>query len=600
MTTYRVAAWIRALCRCAALAVLLALHLPAWSVEPVRLQSCERTALGGRNVEFARLAQGSHTIEQALSAPFRPLSGASSNLGLIDGTVWLRFELAPGDCAGPVLFRLGNPFMNRVVLHRQGSDGVWAAVPDAQYPADSGGRQRLRYAMLPLRLELQGTTRFLVEIGGPSAVMFRPAIVPASELHLSAIDRSLLGGVLAGGIVSLAIYCALLGVITRFLGLLAFSISTISLAGFYAISAGLTDPMIAWLTASGQDVRFTAIRLSGAFALTAAVFHWLFVRALLVVPAASAAGGRSAWVALGVWAALMVAVPSVESAVIPHLCIAVAALAIVAMLVDALRAVHGHHPIARVILAALAVFAISALTHIGLYAGLLPWTPALLQAIPLGTWVESILLAAVVGTRVKDLHGQQRELAARTQELSLLSQIDPLTGLSNRRAYDSVVPVELDRCLRRGRTASLLVVDIDHFKQVNDNYGHAFGDSVIRMLAATIANSVRSSDYAFRYGGEEFVVLLPGLDRTMALEIAERIMREFTNCSPSAPDGTRPFFSVSIGLAQLRAGDDVQALFGRADAAMYRAKQEGRCRTVVAEDVPHKAQAAPQRQTARI
>jgi diguanylate cyclase (GGDEF)-like protein len=193
---------------------------------------------------------------------------------------------------------------------------------------------------------------------------------------------------------------------------------------------------------------------------------------------------------------------------------------------------------------------------------------------------------------VKDLRGQQKVLAARTRELSLLSQLDPLTGLSNRRAYDSVAPVEIDRCLRRGRTATLLVVDIDHFKQVNDTYGHGFGDSVIRMLGATIANSVRSTDYAFRYGGEEFVVLLPGLDRTMGLEVADRIMREFTNCSPSTPDGTRPFFSVSIGLAQLRQGDDVQALFGRADAAMYRAKQDGRCRTVVAEDMPDLSPAA--------
>ena len=593
MTAFGLAGWFRALRRCAALAILLALHSTAWPVEPVRLANCESTALGAKSVEFARLARGNHSIEQVQAAKFRPLSGGSANLGLVDGTVWLRFEVVPAGCAAPVLLRLGNPFVNRVVLHRQGGDGMWAAVPEAEYPTAADGHRRMRYAMLPLRLEPQGTTRFLVEIGGPSAVMFMPSIVPASELHLAAIDRGLLGGVLTGGIVSLAIYCALLGLITRFRGLLAFSASTIALAGFYAIAAGLADPLILWLTASAQDPMVTTIRLNGALGLTAALFHWLFVRALLANPSGSIAARAFWWAALSLWATLVVAVPFVESALVPQLCIAVAAMAIVAMLVDAVRAVRERHPIARVILAALSVFAIAVLTHIGLYAGLLPWSPVLLQAIPVGTWIESILLAAVVGTQVKELRGQQQELAARTQELSLLSQIDPLTGLSNRRAYDSVVPVELERCLRRGRTASLLVIDIDHFKQVNDNYGHGFGDSVIRMLAATIANCVRSTDYAFRYGGEEFVVLLPGLDRTMALEIAERIMREFTNCSPSAPDGTRPFFSVSIGLAQLRRGDDVQALFGRADAAMYRAKQEGRCRTVVAEDLPPGAQSMP-------
>ncbi len=601
MIAFSAAAWIRAARTCGVfVALLLGFHLPAWSVESLRMQSCEHTALDAGQVEVAQLPAGKRTVEEALGASFRPLSGPSSNLGVIDGSVWLRLSLTSGSCPGPLLLQLGNPFANRVSLHRQGADGVWAKVPEGEYPLASDGHPRLRYAMLPLRLEPTGKTNFLVEIEGPSSVMFRPAIVPASELHLDAIKRSLLGGALAGGIVALAIYCALLAAMTRFSGLLAFSVSALALAGFYAMTVGLLDPLIALFGGKGVDVRMLVIRVGGALGLTAALFHWLFVRGLLVtvgatMSAATVTSRRTVTGAvLAAWAILMAAVPFIEGSMIPQVAIGVASVAIVAMVVDVVRAVRQRHPIARVILAAFSVFAFSVLVYIGLYLGLLPWSPVLLQAIPAGTWIESIMLAAAVGTQVKALRGQQQRLAAQTRELSLLSQLDPLTGLSNRRAYDSVVPVEIDRCVRRGRTASLLVVDIDHFKQVNDNFGHGFGDSVIRMLGATIANSVRSTDYAFRYGGEEFVVLLPGLDKAMALEIADRIMREFTNCSPTAPDGTRPFFSVSIGLAQLRAGDDVQTFFGRADAAMYRAKQEGRCRTVVAEEPSPRARVIEQ------
>jgi diguanylate cyclase (GGDEF)-like protein len=605
MTASRAVAWIRAARTCGVfVALLLAFHLPAWSVEPLRLQSCERTALDAGQIEIARLPRLNQPIEQVLAASFKPLAGPASNLGIVDGAVWLRLSVAPGACNRPLLMQLGNPFANPVSIHRQRSDGVWAKVPESEYPLTSDGHTRVRYAMLPLQLERTGATNFLVEIVGPSSVMFRPAIVPASELHLDAIKRSLLGGVLSGGVVALAIYCALLAAMTRFSGMFAFSVSALALAGFYAMTVGLLDPLVISIVGRDGDFRMALLRLDGALGLTAALFHWLFVRGLLAVasqaPATTNSMAKRALVpaVIAAWAVIMLAVPFIEGPMVPNIAIAGACLAIVVMLFDVVRAVRGRHPIARVILAAVGVFSLSVLIFIGLYVGLLPFSPLLMHSIPAGTWVESIMLAAAVGTQVKALRGQQQRLAAQTRELSLLSQLDPLTGLSNRRAYDSVVPVEIDRCVRRGRTASLLVVDIDHFKQVNDNFGHGFGDSVIRMLGATIANSVRSTDYAFRYGGEEFVVLLPGLDKAMALEIAERIMREFTNCSPTAPDGTRPFFSVSIGLAQLRAGDDVQTFFGRADAAMYRAKQEGRCRTVVAEEAPPRARATEQ-QTAR-
>ncbi len=591
MTVTGVTAWQGVRRAIGVLLIWLVSHATAWAVEPVTLRGCDRLELDGRQLEAARLPTGGDGLEQALAAPFQPLQRGAANFGLVGGSVWLRLTIAAGGCDGPLLLQLGNPFANRVTVFREQPRGRWSPV-SASDLASAAGDERIRYAMLPLERDAGRATRFLVRVGGPSAVLIRPAIASANGLHLHGLQRNLIGGMLAGGVVALAIYCALLGTITRFRGLIAFSVSGLALAGFYGVTVGLLDPFVLWIAGARHEAHDVVLWLDGMFVLTAGLFHWFFVRGLLGGAASPGDGGLRTKLALGAWAVTMVTVPFVEGPAMPAVCIAAALAAMAASLFELTGAVRRRHPIAQLLVIAFGVLSLSVIGFIGLYVGLLPWHPVFLHSIAVGTWVEALLLSVAVGTHVKDLRGQQQQLAARTHELNLLSQIDALTGLGNRRAYDAGVPQELERCERRGSTASLLVIDIDHFKQVNDTFGHGFGDSVIRMLGVTVANSVRSSDLAFRYGGEEFVVLLPGLASAMALEVAERIMREFTNCSPSAPDGSRPFVSVSIGIAQMRAGDDTLALFGRADSAMYRAKQEGRCRTVVADESPSGARIA--------
>lgn len=581
MTVSGPAAWLRALRSIGAILMSLGLHAGASAVEAVRVQECGSISLDGRHVEFARLPNDASGLEHARRAHFEPLPGRTQNFGLVDGAIWLRLSVEAGACDAPLMLQVGNPFGNRVTLHRETAAGRWLTVPAADHPSEINGNRRFRFATLSLPLDADRPVRMMVEIRGPSSIVVQPAIVPASEIHHFVVVRNLVGGLLTGAIVGLAIYCALLGVVTRLPGLIAFSVSALALAAFYGVAVGLLDPLVLWIAAGRYDVHDVTLRIDGVLALTIGLYHWFFVRGLL---GATTGSGRWASAALGGWFATLFAIPFIEGPVMPLVCVAVAGVAIAAIVVKLVRGVRRRHPIARVLVLSFGALSLSVIVFAAAFLGLLPWHPTLPHAVAVGTWAEATLLAVAVGTHVKDLRGQQQQLAARTRELSLLSQLDPLTGLGNRRAYDAVVPVELERSQRRGRTASLLVIDIDRFKQVNDNYGHDFGDSVIRILGATIANSVRSTDYAFRYGGEEFVVLLPGLDDAMALEVAERIMREFTNCSPTAPDGSRPFFSVSIGLARLRPGDDAQALFGRADAAMYRAKEEGRCRIVVAED----------------
>jgi len=152
---------------------------------------------------------------------------------------------------------------------------------------------------------------------------------------------------------------------------------------------------------------------------------------------------------------------------------------------------------------------------------------------------------------------------------------DPLTGAFNRRHMDFCLDQAVARRARRGEPASLLLVDVDHFKRVNDTWGHAQGDAVLKRLVALIASRGRRLDVLFRIGGEEFVLLLPATPRAGALAVAEAL-REAVCGAVRLPDGAP--LSVSVGVSELTPGQTASAWIDDADAAVYRAKQGGRNR----------------------
>ncbi len=155
------------------------------------------------------------------------------------------------------------------------------------------------------------------------------------------------------------------------------------------------------------------------------------------------------------------------------------------------------------------------------------------------------------------------------------SQVDPLTGTNNRAAFDSAIEKEVERSHRHHMPLSLAVIDIDFFKQVNDNYGHTTGDNVLRKVTEVIKDTLRASDELFRYGGEEFTIILNGTDSDGASNVAERIREEIENAYFEHEGNTIPL-TVSIGIASLTTRDDAKRLFNKADAALYRAKETGR------------------------
>jgi diguanylate cyclase (GGDEF)-like protein len=166
--------------------------------------------------------------------------------------------------------------------------------------------------------------------------------------------------------------------------------------------------------------------------------------------------------------------------------------------------------------------------------------------------------------------------------LQHLSQHDSLTGLLNRRAIENSLDKEAQRLQRFGEIYSVMLVDIDHFKRINDNLGHAAGDEVLRAVAALLKEHAREVDRVARYGGEEFCVLLPHTDAEGALQAAERL-RSAVHRTDIPWQDERICVTISTGLATAQDPDEpLHALLKRADDALYRAKTEGRNRVVSA------------------
>ncbi len=167
---------------------------------------------------------------------------------------------------------------------------------------------------------------------------------------------------------------------------------------------------------------------------------------------------------------------------------------------------------------------------------------------------------------------------ADNRRLEALATTDPLTRVLNRRALLDRLATELDRSRRYSSSLTLLLIDVDHFKQINDTSGHQAGDNVLRQLASLLEADVRKVDIVARYGGEEFVIILPETSNPGGLAFAERLCERIAAQPFDAGGGRAVHLTVSIGIATFPSQhvDSTEELFARADEALYRAKSGGR------------------------
>jgi diguanylate cyclase (GGDEF)-like protein len=198
------------------------------------------------------------------------------------------------------------------------------------------------------------------------------------------------------------------------------------------------------------------------------------------------------------------------------------------------------------------------------------------------------LLRALMLMR-REIQAQQHELARRNFELERIASSDKLTGLYNRRKLEEFGTEYLAGLKRYGGTLSAILIDIDHFKAVNDTHGHATGDLVLMHVGSILSEAVRDADMVGRWGGEEFLVLLPSTTLDGAEIVAEKI-RQSIAVHEFPTVGSK---SASFGVSQILEGETMTGLVARADLALYQAKQEGRNRVVVDRSTMVKHPIAP-------
>ncbi len=185
------------------------------------------------------------------------------------------------------------------------------------------------------------------------------------------------------------------------------------------------------------------------------------------------------------------------------------------------------------------------------------------------------------------LEADREHFAAELSRMIELSLTDELTGLPNRRAFLQRLQEEVARARRYGTPLALAILDIDHFKPINDRHGHAVGDAVLREYARHVLSAFRHHDLVARYGGEEFAILFPGTERQGVVQALEKARQRLQGQTLATGEAPIPLPTFSAGVAVLAPGESGQDLIRRADQALYQAKREGRDRICVAEQPSH-------------
>lgn len=193
---------------------------------------------------------------------------------------------------------------------------------------------------------------------------------------------------------------------------------------------------------------------------------------------------------------------------------------------------------------------------------------------------KNLLLEKLVQERTYELQLANQSLAQKLHEAESMAEMDPLTGVYNRHRLDSSLRAEMERASRHGTGLCLIIFDVDHFKRINDLYGHSVGDAVLISMIMMVQGRIRENDLLARWGGEEFAIVAPAISMDEAWRMAEKLRLLISYTQPL--EGIR--ISCSFGIAEYQPGDDLSSLFRRADQAMYRAKSMGRNRVETSAD----------------
>ena len=505
-------------------------------------------------------------IETLDSGSFTPLNSNSYKLGLIEKIIWIRFRIDKTGTQNALLsltklFSYTDFYIPRETAtgfeYQRFQAGTFINTPERKYP--------YRYPVIELSDNVSSNHYIYVQIKPFSLVNhmasnFSFKLENEHYFYRKAILESALFMLLVGALLALAIYNFFLAIslksrlysyyVAYILGILfyIFLKSRVpAIFGFYKIDL----------------LALPAIAVSYALA---ANFSRAFLESKVNTPLLDKLLLLNIVVSLLVLVLLVVGLPVVSNSIMYVLAV-IGPIIFISTGVARLR--QGYTPARYYLLAWIILGAATVMVGTS-GMGLVDLSRFLDFVLGVGTVCEALLLSLALGDKINVL--QQEKLL-----LTEISIRDELTGLFNKRIYLSSIQENV-KISRQHKTAlSLLVLDMDNFKSVNDEYGHAAGDSMLKTLSLNIIASVRPSDIACRYGGEEFAIILRETSLKEAIRIAERLRNRVAKSCIKYDSGTI-CRTVSIGVASLLDSDDEVSIFDRADGLLYRAKENGKNR----------------------
>ncbi|SEP95242.1 diguanylate cyclase (GGDEF) domain-containing protein [Ectothiorhodospira magna] len=550
--------------------------IAAWASWPAPLQVSGEERLALAPGSHVYLDNAGHTRPESLlrdgQPDFLPVRATSFNLGIQPGVLWVAFALDDLD-ARPRLLTLDNPLFESVTLFILDQDGQWQTVPRHR-AVDREGQLRPAWRH---RFQIPAHTpasHCLLRVETIQSLRFHAEIQTHEGHQAQATGLWLAQGAYHGIILAMALYNLFLLITlrdTNYAWYIGFVLST---AGYFLFQRGLHLELLPTVTPQTTHLlMFLCLALLSVFVLG-------FCRRFLLTRQRDPVWDR--WLLLAKGLPVIGILLHLMDASFSVLFFSLSLLLIIVLVIGVtVRSLwrHRFRP-ALYLLLAWAVMILGALLFILAALGLQPNTTLTYYAIQVGSALEVIMMSLALAWRIRVLQAEREALARRGMHLERVSQTDALTGLYNRRHLERLLPEAVATAHQRSAPLSLVIIDADNFKQINDTHGHQQGDQVLIRMAHVLADTVRRGDTVCRYGGEEFVALLPGADDTTGRQIAERL-RQAVARMPSPLDEDMATHTVSIGLATLRPGERAEDLFLRADRALYVAKTGGKDRVKV-------------------
>jgi diguanylate cyclase (GGDEF)-like protein len=498
-----------------------------------------------------------HAVQVATG--FRPVPAEGIKIGFSKSAWWARVTLAnTGNRDRAMVLRENYPLMDYVTLWSPQPDGSWRQVRTGDrrdfYTREYDHRDFLFNLTLPastqqtyyLRFASSGPIDIALELYEPHAL-------------LGDLNREQLAfGAYFGGFLVLVLYNFFIFLVVRDRAFFYYLVYAISYGLYFFVYNGLSFQLL-WPHAPEWGNTSLLVLLC-----TTLVFGLQFTRTLLGAGANMPRLDKLAIALQGLSVAGLVAAFFLSYAqLIQPVALLTLLVTVTIIAIGTIGLLSGSRP-ARYFMIAWGLLLAGVLMNMLKTFGVLPHNLITANGLQIGSLCEMVLLSLALGARVNEIQRQSRT--------------DALTKLFNRRFFDERVAFEFERAQRYHTPIALLVADIDHFKSINDKFGHARGDDILRLVAKQLLEGVRSQDIVCRYGGEEFALILPGTDGAQAAAVAEALRVAIEHGKTGLPMPV----TVSVGVASPQDGaiNSVGDLFHHADAALYEAKASGRNRVV--------------------